>query len=101
LGSYISVRNRRALSAHNGPDLAALWPGVEVVTGALEGDSLHIALNANLHIRIQMYYCGKSIKNMKYKAGNYEHLIDADLSVKGFPVEDKTCMGIAFLRTKT
>lgn len=49
-GSYISVRNRSALSAHDSSDLAALWPGVEVVTGALEGDSLHVSLNTNLKI---------------------------------------------------
>lgn len=50
-GSYVSVGNRSALSAHDSPDLAALRPGVEVVTGALEGDSLHGAFNANLHIK--------------------------------------------------
>ena len=51
-GSYISVRNHSALSAHNSSDLAALWPGVEVVAGALEGDSLHVSLNTNLNIRM-------------------------------------------------
>lgn len=49
--SYISVRNRLALSAHDGPNLAALWPWVEVITGALEGDSLHTAFNTNLGVK--------------------------------------------------
>lgn len=65
-GSYISVRNRSALSAHDSSDLAALWPGVEVVTGALEGDSLHVSLNTNLKITM--------IKHLLWeKQFNYSH----------------------------
>ncbi len=52
--SHVSVRNWRALSAHDCSDLAALWSGVEVIFGVLGGDSLHFALNPNLHIRIKL-----------------------------------------------
>lgn len=48
-GSYISVRNRSALSAHDGPDLAALWSGVEVFDRGLGREPLHVALDTNLH----------------------------------------------------
>lgn len=52
--SYVSVRNRGALAAHDGADLAALRSGVEVFSGALEGDSLHTALDTNLLVEINM-----------------------------------------------
>lgn len=52
-GAYISVRHSSALSAHDSADLAALWPGVEIIAGALVGDPLHGAFNANLKIKIK------------------------------------------------
>lgn len=52
--AYISVRHNSALSAHDSSDLAALWSGVEVIAGALVGDPLHGAFNANLKIKIKI-----------------------------------------------
>lgn len=51
LSSYVSVGDRSALAAHHSPDLAALGSGVEIVLRALEGDSLHVALDPDLRVK--------------------------------------------------
>lgn len=83
------------MSAHDSPDLAALWSGVEVVTGALEGDSLHVALNTNLNIKSKINKHLLCINQLKILP-----LLYADLSVKWFPVEDQRCIWITLLWTE-
>lgn len=87
------------MSAHNCPNLAALWSRVEVVTGALEGDSLHTAFNTNLNIKngIKKHLlCELNTSETE----SDEHVEDADLSVKWFPVEDQRRIWIVLLWTK-
>lgn len=49
---HISVGNRTALWAHCSADLAAPGSGVEILSGHMGGESLHFALNPNLHIKV-------------------------------------------------
>lgn len=54
LGPYVSVGNGTALWAHRSPDLAALWSGVEILSGHLDGKSLHSTLDPNLKIESKL-----------------------------------------------
>lgn len=51
---YLSVGNGTALWAHRSPDLAALRSGVEILSGHVDGKSLHSALDPNLNIESKL-----------------------------------------------
>lgn len=55
LCSYISAGNWSALLAYDSPDLAALWAALEIFLRDVDGQPLHIALNTNLNVNVNIH----------------------------------------------